>query len=52
LPSTLPYIFAGAEVGIVFAVIVVLAVLGSLLYLGVTTAKRFIIPWHDSVSKQ
>jgi NitT/TauT family transport system permease protein len=86
LPSTLPYIFAGAEVGIVFAVIgaivgeylggseglgylvvsslnaldaptlfaviVVLAVLGSVLYLGVTTAKRFIIPWHDSIAKQ
>ncbi|GIG91531.1 ABC transporter permease [Plantactinospora endophytica] len=86
LPSTLPYIFAGAEVGIVFAVIgaivgeflggseglgylvvsslnsldaptlfaviVILAILGSLLYLAVTTAKRFIIPWHDSVAKQ
>jgi NitT/TauT family transport system permease protein len=85
LPSTLPYIFAGAEVGIVFAVIgaivgeylggseglgylvvaslnaldaprlfaviVLLAVLGSVLFLAVTTAKRFIIPWHDSVAK-
>ncbi|MGI5151292.1 ABC transporter permease [Plantactinospora sp. CA-294935] len=86
LPSTLPYIFAGAEVGIVFAVIgaivgeflggseglgylvvsslnsldaptlfaviVILAVLGSVLYLAVTTAKRLVIPWHDSVAKQ
>ncbi|MEO3931162.1 ABC transporter permease, partial [Micromonosporaceae bacterium B7E4] len=86
LPSTLPYIFAGAEVGIVFAVIgaivgeflggseglgylvvsslnsldaptlfaviVILAVLGSLLYLAVTTTKRLVIPWHDSVAKQ
>ncbi|MEV1291070.1 ABC transporter permease [Pseudonocardia sp. NPDC049635] len=84
LPSTLPYVFAGAEVAIVFsvigaivgeylggsaglgflavsslnaldaprlfAVIVLLAVLGSLLYLAVTTAKRLVIPWHESVS--
>jgi NitT/TauT family transport system permease protein len=86
LPSTLPYIFAGAEVGIVFAVIgaivgeylggseglghqvvtslnsldapslfaviVLLAVLGSVLYLVVTLSKRLIIPWHDSVAGQ
>jgi NitT/TauT family transport system permease protein len=86
LPSTLPYVFAGAEVGIVFAVIgaivgeylganqglgylvvtslnaldapglyaviVLLAVLGTVLYLAVTMAKRFVIPWHDSVAKQ
>jgi len=86
LPSTLPYIFAGAEVAIVFAVIgaivgeylggseglghqvvtslnsldaptlfaviVLLAVLGSLLYLIVTLAKRLVIPWHDSVARQ
>ena len=86
LPSTLPYIFAGAEVGIVFAVIgaivgeylggseglghqvvtslnsldapslfaviVLLAVMGSLLYLRVTLAKRLVIPWHDSVARQ
>lgn len=84
LPTTLPYVFAGAEVAIVFsvigaivgeylggseglgylvvsslnaldaprlfAVIVLLAVLGSLLYLAVTTAKKLVIPWHDSVS--
>jgi NitT/TauT family transport system permease protein len=86
LPSTLPYVFAGAEVGIVFAVIgaivgeylggseglgylvvqslnaldapqlfaviVLLAVLGSLLFFAVTVAKRSTIPWHDSVAKQ
>ncbi|GAA1094914.1 ABC transporter permease [Pseudonocardia alni] len=84
LPATLPYVFAGAEVAIVFsvigaivgeylggsaglgylvvsslnaldaprlfAVIVLLAVLGSLLYLMVTTAKRLVIPWHESVN--
>lgn len=84
LPNTLPYIFAGAEVAIVFsvigaivgeylggseglgylvvsslnaldaprlfAVIVLLALLGSLLYLAVTTAKKLVIPWHDSVA--
>jgi NitT/TauT family transport system permease protein len=84
LPSTLPYIFAGAEVGIVFAVIgaivgeylggseglghlvvrslnaldapqlfaviVLLAVMGSLLYAAVTLTKRLLIPWHDSVA--
>ena len=81
--STLPYVFAGMEVGIVFAligaivgeylggneglgymvvvslnaldapqlfaVIVLLAVLGSLLFFAVTGLKRFMIPWHDSV---
>jgi NitT/TauT family transport system permease protein len=86
LPSTLPYVFAGAEVGIVFAVIgaivgeylganeglgylvvtnlnaldapglyaviVLLAVLGTVLYLAVTLTKRFVIPWHESVAKQ
>jgi NitT/TauT family transport system permease protein len=84
LPSTLPYIFAGAEVGIVFAVIgaivgeylggseglghlvvkslnaldapqlfaviVLLALMGSLLYAAVTLTKRLMIPWHDSVA--
>ncbi|MGY1661824.1 ABC transporter permease [Geodermatophilus sp. SYSU D00705] len=83
-PSTLPYIFAGAEVGIVFAVIgaivgeylggseglghlvvrslnaldapqlfaviVLLALMGSLLYAAVTLTKRLMIPWHDSVA--
>ena len=34
-----------------FAVIVLLAVVGSLLYLLVTATKRFVIPWHDSVSR-
>lgn len=86
LPSTLPYVFAGAEVGIVFAVIgaivgeylganqglgylvvtnlnaldapglyaviVLLAVLGTVLYLAVTLTKRFVIPWHESVARQ
>jgi NitT/TauT family transport system permease protein len=86
LPSTLPYIFTGAEVAIVFAVIgaivgeylggseglghlvvsslnsldapqlfaviVLLAAMGSLLYLAVTTTKRLVIPWHDSVAGQ
>jgi NitT/TauT family transport system permease protein len=86
LPSTLPYIFAGAEVAIVFAVIgaivgeylggseglghqvvtslnsldapqlfaviVLLAVLGSVLYLVVTLSKRLVIPWHESVAGQ
>lgn len=86
LPSTLPYIFAGAEVGIVFAVIgaivgeylggseglghqvvtslnsldapqlfaviVLLAAMGSLLYLLVTLSKRLVIPWHESVARQ
>jgi NitT/TauT family transport system permease protein len=84
LKSTLPYIFAGAEVGIVFAVIgaivgeylggseglghlvvkslnsldapqlfaviVLLSVMGSLLYAAVTMTKRLMIPWHDSVA--
>jgi NitT/TauT family transport system permease protein len=86
LPSTLPYIFAGAEVAIVFAVIgaivgeylggseglghqvvtslnslnapqlfaviILLALMGSLLYLVVTVTKRLVIPWHDSVANQ
>lgn len=86
LPSTLPYIFAGAEVAIVFAVIgaivgeylggsnglghevvtslnslnapqlfaviVLLALMGSLLYLVVNVAKRLVIPWHESVTNQ
>jgi NitT/TauT family transport system permease protein len=81
--STMPYVFAGMEVGIVFAligaivgeylgarqglgnlvvvslnaldapqlfaVIILLAVLGSVLYFGVTGVKRLMIPWHDSV---
>ena len=86
LPSTLPYIFAGAEVAIVFAVIgaivgeylggseglghqvvtslnsldapklfaviILLAVMGSVLYLVVNVAKRLVIPWHESVTSQ
>ena len=81
-PSTLPYILAGMEVGIVFAVvgavvgeylggdqglgyrivtslnnleaetlfavILVLTLLGLLLYLAVVVLKRFLIPWHAS----
>ena len=83
-PSTLPYVFAGMEVGIVFAligaivgeylggneglgymvvvslnaldapqlfaVIVLLAALGSLLYFAVSGLKRWLIPWHESVT--
>jgi NitT/TauT family transport system permease protein len=86
LKSTLPYVFAGMEVGIVlaiigtivgeylggseglgylvvrtlnelnapalFAVIVLLSVLGLLLYLVVSGLKRFVIPWHESVYAQ
>jgi len=82
-PSTLPYVFTGMEVGIVFAligaivgeylggneglgylvvvslnaldaprlfaVIVLLAVLGSVLFFAVSGLKRWLIPWHDSV---
>jgi NitT/TauT family transport system permease protein len=85
LPSTLPYVFAGAEVAMVFAVIgaivgeylggseglghlvvaslnaldapqlfaviLLLAALGSVLFAIVNTVKRFVIPWHDSVAK-
>lgn len=85
LPSTLPYIFAGAEVGMVFAVIgaivgeylggsegmgylvvsslnaldapqlfaviLLLAAMGSVLFFAVTLTKRFVIPWHESVSQ-
>ncbi len=82
--STLPYVFAGMEVGIVFAligaivgeylggnaglgymvvvslnaldapqlfaIIVLLAALGSILYFAVTGLKRWLIPWHESVN--
>ena len=81
--STLPYVFAGMEVGIVFAligaivgeylggnrglgymvvvslnaldapqlfaVIILLAALGSVLFFAVNVLKRMLIPWHDSV---
>lgn len=81
--SILPYVFAGMEVGIVFAligaivgeylganeglgnlvvvslnalnapqlfaVIILLAALGSVLYFAVSGVKRLMIPWHDSV---
>lgn len=81
--STLPYVFTGMEVGIVFAligaivgeylggnrglgylvvvslngldaprlfaVIVLLAALGSMLFFAVNGLKRWMIPWHDSV---
>jgi NitT/TauT family transport system permease protein len=81
--STMPYVLAGAEIGIVFAiigavvgeylggdqglgymivtslnnleaatlfaVIVVLTVLGFALFLAVVSLKRFLIPWHESV---
>ena len=83
LPSTMPYVVAGMEVAVVFAVIgavvgeylggseglgylvvvslnaldapglfgviLLLAALGCLLYLVVNGAKRFVIPWHESV---
>lgn len=81
--STLPYVFAGMEVGIVlaligaivgeylggneglgymvvvslnaldaprlFAVIILLAILGWLLFFAVNGIKRLMIPWHESV---
>ena len=81
--STLPYVFAGMEVGIVFAligaivgeylggneglgymvvvslnaldapqlfaVIILLAALGLILFFAVNAIKRWMIPWHDSV---
>jgi len=84
--STLPYVFAGMEVGIVFAVIgaivgeylggnqglgymvvvslnaldapqlfaviILLAALGSVLFLAVNALKRAAIPWHDSVAQK
>lgn len=83
LPSTMPYVLAGMEVGIVlavigaivgeylggseglgylvvvtlnqlnapdlFAVIILLAVLGSVLFFVVAALKRALIPWHESV---
>lgn len=83
--STLPYVFAGMEVGIVFAligaivgeylganeglgnlvvvslnalnapqlfaVIILLAALGSVLYFAVSGVKRLMIPWHESVTQ-
>lgn len=84
LPSTLPYVFTGMEVGIVlavigaivgeylggnqglgyeiitslnnldaprlYAIIVLLALLGSLLYFAISGLKRLVIPWHESVA--
>ncbi|MGX7673679.1 hypothetical protein [Plantactinospora sp. DSM 117369] len=35
-----------------FALIVSLAVLGSVWYLAATTAKRLVTPWRDPVGKQ
>lgn len=86
LHSTMPYVFAGMEVGIVFAVIgaivgeylggnqglgymvvtslnslnapqlfaviILLAGLGSVLFFAVNGAKRLLIPWHESVIQQ
>jgi NitT/TauT family transport system permease protein len=83
--STLPYVFTGMEVGIVFAligaivgeylggnqglgymvvvslnaldapqlfaVIILLAALGSILFFAVSGLKRFMIPWHESVAE-
>jgi len=83
LKSTLPYVFAGMEVGIVlaligaivgehlggskglgylvvtslnaldapklFAVIVLLSVLGSALFFAISALKKVFIPWHQSV---
>ncbi|HUF74112.1 MAG TPA: ABC transporter permease [Gammaproteobacteria bacterium] len=84
--SILPYLFAGMEVGIVFAligaivgeylganeglgnlvvvslndldapqlfaVIILLAALGSVLYFAVSGVKRLMIPWHESVIRE
>lgn len=86
LKSTMPYVFAGMEVGIVFAiigtivgeylggseglgymvvvslnaldapklfaVITLLSAIGLALYFAVSTLKRFVIPWHESVYSQ
>ncbi len=86
LHATLPYVFAGMEVGIVFAligaivgeylggnrglgymvvvslnaldapqlfaVIILLAALGSVLFFAVNGLKRALIPWHDSVQQK
>jgi NitT/TauT family transport system permease protein len=83
LPSTLPYVFTGMQVAIVFAVIgaivgeylggnsglgylvvsslnnldasrlfaviVALAIMGSILFFLVNVARRIAIPWHESV---
>lgn len=83
--STLPYVFAGMEIGIVFAiigavvgeylggnqglgylivvslnalnaeqlfaVIVILTLLGFLLFLAVLGLKRLLLPWHNSVGR-
>jgi NitT/TauT family transport system permease protein len=35
-----------------FAVIILLAALGSVLYFAVTGAKRLMIPWHESVNQR
>ncbi len=85
LPSALPYILAGMEVGIVlavigaivgeylggdsglgylliskmnayetdglFAVMIQMTALGFALYFGIGLLRRFMIPWHSSVSK-
>ncbi|MCB2100063.1 MAG: ABC transporter permease subunit, partial [Rhodobacterales bacterium] len=84
LPSAMPYILTGMEVGIVlatigavvgeylagneglghlavetlaafevdalFAVIVLLTLLGFLLYVAVVALRRVLIPWHESVT--
>ncbi|MQA15379.1 MAG: ABC transporter permease subunit [Pseudonocardiaceae bacterium] len=84
LPSTLPHVFAGMEVAIVFsvigaivgeylggneglgylvvvslnaldssklfAVILLLATMGSVLFFAINGVKRFVIPWHESVT--
>jgi len=34
-----------------FAVIILLAVLGSVLYFAVSGCKRLLIPWHESVNQ-
>ena len=86
LKSTMPYVFAGMEVGIVFAiigtivgeylggseglgylvvrtlnelnapalfaVIILLSLLGLALYFIVHGMKRFVIPWHESVYRE
>lgn len=83
LPTALPYILTGAEIGIVlavigaivgeylggsrglghlavatlnafdvqamFAVIILLTVIGFLLYLAVVGLRRFVTPWHEAV---
>jgi len=39
------------EVDTLFAVVIVLALIGFLLYFLVGSLRRFVIPWHESASR-